>query len=90
MRAGFDEITGKGLARRDDIYPLVASLIRAERTHRQACSISYRIGGAKLPVLKDLDVWRYATFRGQCRVAAFPHGRRDDLAKGIDRRLGRR
>ena len=47
MRAGFDEITGKGLARRDDIYPLIASLIRAEHTHRQARSVSYRIGGAK-------------------------------------------
>ena len=30
-----------------EIYPLIASLIRAERTHRQARSISYRIGGAK-------------------------------------------
>ena len=59
MRAGFDEITGKGLARRDDIYPLVASLIRAERTHRQARSISYRIGGAKFPVLKDLDAFTF-------------------------------
>ena len=47
MRASFDEIAGKGLARRDEIYPLIASLIRAERTHRQARSISYRIGGAK-------------------------------------------
>jgi hypothetical protein len=45
MRASFDEIAGKGLARRDEIYPLIASLIRAERTHRQARSISYRIGG---------------------------------------------
>ena len=36
MRAGFDEITGKGLARREDIYPLITSLIRAEHTHRQA------------------------------------------------------
>ncbi len=45
MRASFDEIAGKGLARRDENYPLVASLIRAERTHRQARSISYRIGG---------------------------------------------
>ena len=59
MRAGFDEITGKGLARRDDIYPLVASLIRAERTHRQARSISYRIGGAKFPVLKGLDAFTF-------------------------------
>jgi hypothetical protein len=31
---GFDEIAGKGLARRDDVYPLIADLIRAERTQR--------------------------------------------------------
>ena len=55
MRASFDEIAGKGLARRDELYPLIASLIKAERTHRQARSISYRISGAKFPVLKDLD-----------------------------------
>jgi len=60
MRASFDEIAGKGLTRRDEIYPLVASLIRAERTHRQARSISYRIGGAKFPVLKDLDTFVFA------------------------------
>jgi hypothetical protein len=60
MRASFDEIAGKGLARRDEIYPLIASLIRAERTHRQARSISYRIGGAKFPVLKDLDKFVFA------------------------------
>ena len=57
MRASFDEIAGKGLARRDEVYPLIASLMRAERTHRQARSISYRIGGAKFPVLKDLDTF---------------------------------
>ena len=39
MRASFDEIAGKGLARREEIFPLLASLIRAERTHRQARSI---------------------------------------------------
>jgi DNA replication protein DnaC/transposase len=55
MRASFDEIAGKGLTRRDEIYPLIASLIRAEHTHRQARSISYRISGARFPVLKDLD-----------------------------------
>ena len=60
MRASFDEIAGKGLARRDEIYPLIASLIRAERTHRQARSISYRIGGAKFPVLKDLEKFVFA------------------------------
>ena len=51
MRASFDEIAGKGVARRDELYPLIASLIRAERTHRQARSISYRIAAAKFPVL---------------------------------------
>src|SRR5205814_9297636 len=60
MRASFDEIAGKGLSRRDEIYPLIASLIRAERTHRQARSISYRIGGAKFPVLKDIDTFVFA------------------------------
>ncbi len=60
MRAAFDEILGKGMARRDEFYPLIASLIRAEYTHRQARSISYRITGAKFPVLKDLDKFTFA------------------------------
>ncbi len=60
MRASFDEITGKGLARRDELYPLIASLIRAERTYRQARSISYRIAATKFPVLKDLDQFVFA------------------------------
>jgi len=50
----------KALHGRDEIYPLIASLIRAERTHRQARSISYRIGGAKFPVLKDIDKFVFA------------------------------
>jgi hypothetical protein len=60
MRASFDEIAGKGLARRDELYPLIAGLLQAERTHRQARSISYRIGGAKFPVLKDLETFVFA------------------------------
>jgi DNA replication protein DnaC len=34
--------------------------IRAERTYRQARSISYRIAAAKFPVLKDLDQFVFA------------------------------
>ena len=34
MRASFDEVAGKGLTRRAELYPLLASLLRAERTHR--------------------------------------------------------
>ncbi len=47
MRASFDEIAGKGLNRREELYPLLASLIRAELTHRQSRSINYRISGAR-------------------------------------------
>jgi DNA replication protein DnaC len=60
MRASFDEIAGKGLARRDEIFPLLASLIRAERIHRQARSISYRMSGARFPVLKDIGKFVFA------------------------------
>ena len=67
----------------DEIYPLIASLIRAERTHRQARSISYRIGGAKFPVLKDLDTFVFGDTpvdEGQVRELAtgtFPDAKRD-------------
>jgi DNA replication protein DnaC len=57
MRASFDEIAGKGLARRDELYPLLRSLIRAELPHRQSRSINYRISGARFPVLKDLEAF---------------------------------
>jgi len=60
MRASFDEITGKALQRRDELYPLLASLLRAEHNHRQARSIVYRIASAKFPVLKDLDAFQFA------------------------------
>jgi DNA replication protein DnaC len=55
MRESFDEIAGKGLGRREELYPLLASLLRAEITQRQSRSINYRISSAKFPVLKDLD-----------------------------------
>lgn len=88
MRASFDEIAGKSLARRNEIYPLVASLIRAERTHRQARSISYRLGGAKFPVLKDLDTFVFAETpvdEGQGRdlaTGAFLDARRNTIFIG--------
>ena len=34
MRASFDEIAGKGLVRREELYPLLASLIRAKARGR--------------------------------------------------------
>jgi DNA replication protein DnaC len=60
MRASFDEIAGKGLGRREELYPLLASLVRAELTHRQARSVNYRIASARFPVLKDIDSFVFA------------------------------
>ena len=75
MRASFDEIAGKGLDRRDELYPLIASLVRTERAHRQARSISYRIAGAKFPVLKDIDTFVFAD-------TPFEEGQVRELATG--------
>jgi hypothetical protein len=52
MRASFDEIAGKGLNRREELYPLLASLIRAEVTHRQSRSINYRDQRRQVPDAK--------------------------------------
>jgi DNA replication protein DnaC len=88
MRASFDEIAGKGLARREELYPLLASLIRAELAHRQARSINYRIASAKFPVLKDLDSFVFADTpvdEGQVRelaTGAFLDARRNVILIG--------
>ena len=87
MRASFDEIAGKGLARRDELYPLIASLIRAERVHRQAKSISYRMRCAKFPVLKDLDSFVFAdTPVDQGLVRELATG---DFLRSEERRVGK-
>jgi IstB-like ATP binding protein len=47
--------------------------LRAERIHRQARSISYRISAAKFPVLKDLDSFVFVDTpvdKGQVRELA--------------------
>ena len=56
MRASFDEIAGKGLARRDKALSARRQPGRAGAAHRQARSISYRIVGAKLPVSRHRQV----------------------------------
>jgi DNA replication protein DnaC len=88
MRASFDEITGKGLQRSEELYPLLASLLRAEHNHRQARSIVYRIASAKFPVLKDLDAFHFADTaieEGKVRkiaTGAFLEGKRNALFIG--------
>jgi DNA replication protein DnaC len=88
MRDSFDEIIGKAVARRDEFYPLIGALIRAEHTHRQARSISYRIGGAKFPVLKDLAKFNFAetvideALVRELATGAFLDGRRNAIFIG--------
>lgn len=88
MRASFDEITGKGLQRRDELYPLLASLLRAEHNHRQARSIVYRIASARFPVLKDIDAFHFADTaidEGKVReiaTGAFLEGKRNAIFIG--------
>ena len=60
MRASFDEIAGKGLAQARRTLSVDRQPDPHERTHRQARSISYRIAGAKFPVLKDIDKFVFA------------------------------
>lgn len=88
MRASFDEIAGKGLVRREELYPLLTSLIRAELNHRQARSINYRIGVARFPVLKDIDSFIFADTpvdEGQVRelaTGAFLEAKRNTILIG--------
>jgi hypothetical protein len=49
MRASFDEIAGKGLARRDELYPFLGSLIRPELAHRQSSHRRREIPSAEGP-----------------------------------------
>jgi len=73
MRASFDEVAGKGLARRDEIYPLIASLIRA-RAHPPAGPLDQlshqrgQVPGAKGP--GQVRVCRHDGRRGQVRELA--------------------
>ena len=81
MRASFDAIAGKGLNRRDEISPLLASLLRAERTHRQARSISYRMSGARFPVLTS----RFASLAGANETLARQSRRGETIGRRWDR-----
>jgi DNA replication protein DnaC len=54
MAGAFDEAVTTGLQRGRTATEILADLIKAETTHRQAASIRYRLTAARLPVIKDL------------------------------------
>ena len=59
MAGAFDEAVTTGVQRKRTIMEILAELLRAEAAHRHAASVRYRMGAAKLPVVKDLDAFAF-------------------------------
>jgi DNA replication protein DnaC len=58
MRAAYDEIVSTGVKRSQGVERVIGALLKAEIAAKQARSINYQMGIAKLPLakeLKDLD-----------------------------------
>ena len=59
MASAFDDAVTTGLQRQRTTTEILTDLLRAEATHRHAASIRYRMAAAKLPVVKDIDAFRF-------------------------------
>jgi DNA replication protein DnaC len=55
MRATFDEVLAKAQRRRHGIEQVLGELLKAEIAEKQARSVRYQFGAAKLPLAKDLS-----------------------------------
>ena len=60
MRAAYDEIIGTAVKRQHEPQRIVGDLLTAEINEKQARSIRYQIGIAKLPLAKDVDDFAFA------------------------------
>jgi len=54
MRAAYDEIVTNGIKRKHSVDQIIAALLKAEIAEKQARSIRYQMGIAKLPLAKEL------------------------------------
>lgn len=59
MAGAFDDAVTTGLQRQRATMEILTDLLRAEATHRHAASIRYRMAAARLPVVKDIDAFRF-------------------------------
>ena len=59
MRAAYDDIMRDGLKRQRSVQQILGDLLSAEVAEKQARSISYRIGAAKLPLAKELTEFEF-------------------------------
>jgi len=60
MRAAYDEILANGLKRQHPVQRIIAALLEAEIADKQARSIKYQMGVAKLPLAKELAEFDFA------------------------------
>ena len=60
MRAHFDEVVTAGRKRQRAFEMILGELLRAEITEKQARSIRYQLGIAKLPLAKELTEFAFA------------------------------
>lgn len=54
MRTAYDEVMSDGLKRQRTVQQILGDLLAAERAEKQARSIRYQLGAAKLPLAKTL------------------------------------
>ena len=59
MRAAYDDIMRDGLKRQRSVQQILGDLLSAEVAEKQARSISYQIGAAKLPLAKELTEFEF-------------------------------
>jgi hypothetical protein len=55
MRAAYDEIVTSGVKRQQGVEKVIGALLKAEIAAKQARSINYQMGVAKLPLAKELN-----------------------------------
>ena len=55
MRAAYDEIVTTGVKRQQGVEKVIGALLKAEIAAKQARSINYQMGVAKLPLAKELN-----------------------------------
>src|SRR5271166_6075912 len=59
MRAAYDDVTRDGLKRQRSVQQILGDLLSAEVAEKEARSISYQIGAAKLPLAKELSEFKF-------------------------------
>ena len=59
MRAAYDDIMRDGLKRQRSVQQILGDLLSAEVAEKEARSISYQIGAAKLPLAKELTEFTF-------------------------------